>query len=108
VPFDGSLFPLHPIADEGYAGGHLWWAHERLHRACLRDYHARRVTFAEDRERFQDACLEPGTDPLDAWKQHRARIDEWLSRALAVKPSASPLPTRLYWKKQSRASAMPA
>ena len=108
VPFDASLFPLHQIADDGYEGGRLWWAHERLHRECLRDYHARRVTFAEDRERFQDECLRPGADVRHLWKQHRALIDEWLPRVLAVEPSAARLPTRLYWRKQSRASAMPA
>jgi len=108
VPFDASLFPLHPIADEGYQASRLWWAHERLHRACLRDYEARRATFNDDRERFQRECLQPNADPRHLWKKHRALIDEWLPRALAVKPSLPPLPTRLYWNKQSRASAMPA
>lgn len=108
VRFDASLFPLHPIADDGYEASRLWWAHERLHRACLRDYQARRGAFAEDRARFQSDCLQPGADPLLVWKEHRKRIDAWLERALQVKPSGAPLPTRLFWWKQSRASGMPA
>jgi dipeptidase len=108
VPFDASLFPLHPIADDGYESSRLWWAHERLHRACLEDYEARRATFDEERQRFQDECLQQDADPRRVWKKHRALIDEWLPRALAVKSSPTPLPTRLYWKKQSRASSMPA
>jgi len=108
VPFDAALFPLHPIEDEGYEAARLWWAHERLHRACLQDYQSRRAVFEEDRQRFQDDCLRPEADPLHAWKEHRPRIDAWLERALAVNPSRAPFPTRLYWKKQSRASAMPA
>ena len=107
VPFDAALFPLHPISDDGYEASRLWWAHERLHRACLRDYEARRATFAEDRERFQDECIEPGADPRHVWKQHRTRIDEWLERAVTVTRSRASLPTRRYWNKQSRASAMP-
>jgi len=107
VPFDASLFPLRPIADDGYDPSRLWWAHERLHRACLRDYQARRAAFAEDRARFQDRCLRPDADASSAWKEHRAVADEWLDRAVAVKPASEPMPTRLYWRKQSRASAMP-
>ncbi|UCH29246.1 MAG: hypothetical protein JSV06_13405, partial [Myxococcales bacterium] len=108
APFDPGQLPLRPIADTGFDGTELWWAHERLHRACLQDYHARRVTFAEDRERFQDECLKSGTDATSMWATHRELVDEWLGRALAVKPSRGSLPTRAYWAKQSRASAMPA
>lgn len=108
VPFDSTLFPLHPIADHGYEGSRLWWAHERLHRACLRDYHARRAAFIESRDRFQDECLAPDADPRHVWKEHRRLIDEWLPRVLAVEASSRVLPTRWFWKRQSRASAMPA
>jgi secernin len=108
TPFEPELLPPRPIEDTGFDRAELWWAHERLHRACLRDYHARRVTFAEDRERVQDSWLEPDADARTAWTTHRALIDEWLERARAVKPSRTPLPTRLYWAKHSRASAVPS
>jgi dipeptidase len=107
VPFDAELFPLHAIADERYDPKRLWWAHETLHRECLRDYHARRVTFAEDRERFQDACLEADADPERAWHTHREHVDEWTERVRGMGTSSLPLPTRLYWRRQSHAAAMP-
>jgi dipeptidase len=108
APFDPELLPPRPIADARFDASELWWAHERLHRACLADYHPRRVTFAEDRERFQDNCLQPAADPKQAWHDHRARVDDWLARALHVKPSHTPILTRGFWSRQSRAMSIPA
>jgi hypothetical protein len=95
------------VAEGRFDERELWWAHERLHRACLRDYHARRVTFAEDRERFQDECLSRDADAEESWRAHRRLVDDWLERARSVKPSRAPIPTRLYWARQSRQSALP-
>ncbi len=86
----------------------LWWAHERLHRACLANYHERRVTFADDRERFQDECLQPSADPNQMWRDHRAYIDDWLDAARNVKAARLPLPVRRFWSKQARVTSMPA
>lgn len=102
APFDASLLPPRPIEDAQFDERELWWAHERLHRACLANYHARRVTFADDLEHFQDDCLSPGADPARAWKEHRARVDEWLAKALEVQASRRPLLTRWFWSTQSR------
>jgi len=107
APFDPELLPPRPVADSRFDARELWWAHERLHRACLADYHPRRVTFAEDRERFQDDCLRPGADPKRSWRDHRARIDDWLGRALQVKASRMPPLTRWFWSSQSRAMSIP-
>jgi len=107
APFDSELLPPRPIADARFDARELWWAHERLHRACLAEYHARRVTFAEDRERFQDDCLLPSADPKQCWRDHRVRIDDWLGRALDVKARHTPLLTRLFWFRQSRAVSLP-
>ena len=106
--FDPELLPPRPAADARFDARELWWAHERLHRACLLDYHARRVSFAEDLERFQDDCLQPGADPKKSWRDHRVYIDDWLGRALQVKSSRTSLPTRWFWTKQSRATSIPA
>jgi dipeptidase len=108
APFDPELLPPRPIADARFDAREIWWAHERLHRACLADYHPRRVTFAEDRERFQDDSLQPGADPKQSWRDHRVRIDDWLGRALRVKAKHTPLLTRWFWSRQSRAISIPA
>jgi len=108
APLDPALFPLRPVADPRFDANELWWAHERLHRACLADYHARRVAFAEDHERFQDTCLEPAADAATVWREHRARIDDWLPRALEIQARRLPMITRWYWARQSKLSALPA
>lgn len=107
APFDPALFPSRPVAQSHFDERELWWAHERLHRACLRDYRARRVTFAEDRERFQAECLRQDADAENAWSTHRLLVDEWRERVRSVKPSRAAIPTRLYWANQSRQSALP-
>jgi secernin len=108
APFDTELLPPRAIADARFDAREVWWAHERLHRACLAEYHARRVTFAEDRERFQEECLQPGADPTRTWRDHRLRIDDWLGRALEVKARRTPLLTRAFWSRQSQAVSIPA
>ena len=108
APFDAELLPPRATADARFDARELWWAHERLHRACLEDYHARRVTFAEDRERFQDDCLQSTTEPQHAWREHRLLVDEWLGRALRVKAPRASLPARFFWSRQARATSMPA
>ena len=107
APFSPKLFAPRPIADARFDDREIWWAHERLHRAVLTDYARRRVTFADDRERFQTACLEPRVDPERVWREHRARIDDWLVRAQEIESTRLPLPARLYWSKQSKVGAVP-
>jgi secernin len=102
APFDSTLLSPRPIADARFDEQELWWAHEQLHRACLANYRARRVTFAEDLERFQDDCLSASADAARAWREHRALVDEWLPRALEVEASPMPLPSRWFWAMQSR------
>jgi len=107
APFDPQLLPPRPIADARFDAEELWWAHERLHRACLVDYADRRVTFAEDRERFQGQCLAPRVDAEQAWSEHRARIDDWLARATEVDLKKLPFLHRWYWSRQSKIGAVP-
>ena len=107
APFDTELLRPRPVAEARFDARELWWAHERLHRACLADYSARRVTFAEDRERFQENCLLPGADAKASWSDHRARLDDWLDRAFQVKASRRPLFARWFWAQQSRVMSLP-
>jgi dipeptidase len=108
APFDPELLPPRPVADARFDAREVWWAHERLHHTCLLDYHARRVSFAEDLERFQDDCLQASADPKQSWRDHRVYIDDWLDRALQVKASRTSPLTRWFWSKQSRATSIPA
>jgi hypothetical protein len=103
---DAGLFPLHPVEDRKYEPARLWWAHERLHRACLRDFARRRAAFSEERERFQRESLDPLADPLQAWKAHRDLVDEWYAKAVEVRHVPMPRLASAYWRRQSQAAAM--
>jgi len=105
-PMDSKLFPLHSVEERCYEPARLWWAHERLHRACLRDFRRRRAAFSDARERFQRECLAPGADPLRVWKTHRDVIDEWYETVRGAGGAAMPRPAMVYWRRQSRAAAM--
>jgi len=107
APFRPQLFAPRPIAEASFDDREIWWAHERLHRAVLADYQRRRVTFADDREHFQAACLEPRVDPEEVWHEHRAHIDDWLARTREVDTRRLPLLTRLYWSRQAKVGAVP-
>ena len=107
APFDSRLFSPRPIADARFDEREIWWAHERLHRACLVDYPRRHATFAKDRESFQDACLEPQVDPERAWREHRAHIDDWLLCASQVETRRMPSINRLYWSRRSKVGGLP-
>ena len=108
APFDPVLFAPRPLAEASFDHEELWWAHERLHRACLDDYASRRVTFAEERERFQAECLAHRTDPSARWGEHRTYIDEWLDRASRAGKRRLPWMHRRYWWRQSKLADVPA
>ncbi|MFW2387631.1 MAG: carcinine hydrolase/isopenicillin-N N-acyltransferase family protein [Polyangiales bacterium] len=108
APFDPELLRPRSVVDARFDARELWWAHERLHRACLESYHERRVTFADEHERLQDECLQPGADPTRAWRDHRVLVEDWLGRALQVKAPRRPLLTRRFWSNQARRTSMPA
>jgi dipeptidase len=106
VPMRPDLFPLHPVEDRRYEAKRLWWAHERLHRACLQDFAKRPAAFADERDRFQRECLAPDAEPMHAWKTHRDLVDRWYEAALDVRRAAIPRPGAAYWSHLSRAAAM--
>ena len=107
APFQPGLFPPRPVAEARFDARQLWWAHERLHRACLESYHDRRVTFADDHERLQDACIAPDADAARAWRDHRLCVDDWLGRALEVEAPRMPPLTRRFWAQRARVTSMP-
>lgn len=106
APMNPDFFPLHLVEDRDYEAKRLWWAHERLHRVCLRDFAKHPAAFAEDREGFQRECLAPGADPLHAWKTHRDKVDEWYAAVQDRGRVTIPRPAMAYWRRQSRAAAM--
>jgi hypothetical protein len=94
--------PPDPAFDFGPAPGagfdeSLFWRHERLHRAVLRNYEEARARFDEDRLRLEESALD---GDASHWETHRHRVVEWWHTVRDLAPR-TPLPTRLYWRWQN-------
>jgi dipeptidase len=96
----------------------LWWRHERLHRAVIKDFSARLPVFAAERDRLEESFLTGvslwGPD-FEARKMFSTQCfqladqssQEWLDRVKAVAPFH---PVRFYynsaWKTFNRQAVM--
>jgi secernin len=107
APLDARLFPARSVADVSYDSKELWWRHERLHRACLPDYFARRDRFEAERQRFQERCLEPGASAEALWARHADLATQWFEGLAGLGPS-SPGLYRAYWSRQSKHNGLPS
>ncbi len=96
-----DLGPGTPIEADGTS---LYFLHERLHRAVLRDHAARRPSFERERSEFEaSAVAAQGPGALrDAWRAHREALPAFLAAALAVPASANHRAFQAYWTRQSR------
>ena len=63
-----GLPDLGPEPAGTYDPDSLWWAHERLHRAVIRDYPTRLTCFQEDRDALEATFLD---EAAKVYHQHR-------------------------------------
>lgn len=101
VPLGGALVDTGPAPRaRGSDEQSLFWRSERLHRAVLRDYERRRATFEAERAELE-ARARTATDAAEIWREHRERVRDWTSRAVAAPTSRRPSAFDLYWRLQS-------
>ncbi len=62
----------------------LWWRHERLHRAVMRDPAALMPTIVGERDTLERAWLADPPSSEAAFSEHRARLEAWLARVPVV------------------------
>ncbi|MFZ5443069.1 MAG: carcinine hydrolase/isopenicillin-N N-acyltransferase family protein [Myxococcota bacterium] len=81
----------------------LWWAHERLHRAVMKDP-ARLATFLAERDALEARCFADEVDAQALWHEARAALAKWTEQARAT-PSRDvrPWAARRYWRHRRRA-----
>ncbi len=92
-----------PPGERRFDGESLFWRHERLHRAVLRDEAQRRPLLEPLRDALEhDALL--GATRADAarasalFEEHRAALPGWLDRVSAAPPSRRAGPFDVYWR----------
>ncbi len=83
----------------------LWWTHERLHRAVMKDPERLLRVFASERDALEARLLAwPATrSTADAWKEARAALEEWIDRVDRSQTEPRdhrPWIARRYWARQ--------
>lgn len=79
----------------------LWWRHERLHRAVLRDWEARSGVVEADRAALEAKHFE-AAEVAAAWSEHREALPAWLGRVEATAPVSGTAPLfRAWWRRQT-------
>lgn len=130
VYLGGAGLPdLGPEPGGTYDGGSLWWAHERLHRAVIRDYGTRLPLYQAERDALEATFLREASQAYDCYKgassreraaplaaltascfeRARRATAEWTERVQAAKVQQRPGPLfSLAWKILDRKAGMPA
>jgi dipeptidase len=109
----GELLASGPEASEGFDHESLFWRHEQLHRATLKDYAKLKALFDDERKamqaRFVSRAESADSHALQScWDEHLAVIPSWTERvqdqSARGKGSSS---FAGYWEKQNRLDHFP-
>jgi dipeptidase len=107
----GEPLALGPAPADRFDPDALWWRHERLHRAALRDPERLVPLFAKERDELEARWLGPGpaTAPADAFAEASLRLAEWTARVAAAGPAADLRPgfVRRYWAARDGRAGLP-
>jgi secernin len=99
---------LGPAPTDAADSESLWWRHERLHRAVLRDPSTLLPLFAAERDELEARWLESGPDPAEAFAEGDRRLARWSERVSAVASrDVRPRWARRYWDVRSRRAGLP-
>ncbi len=86
----------------------LWWRHERLHRAVLRDPVRLRPLFSAERDATEERWRAAPPVSAAAFAEGDRLLAEWTSRvAAAAGPDRRPAVVRRYWRVRDRRAARP-
>lgn len=108
VSFDVSTSQLGPATPIAADSTSLFYRHERLHRAVLQDFDARRPLFEAERAAMETTALlaRSPAEIRDAWTAHRETIPRWKEAVEKVPPTRNHPVFQRYWRRQSRLDAL--
>jgi dipeptidase len=77
----------------------LWWTHERLHRAVMRDPETLAPLYTSERDAMERRFLSGEVPAARAWQEARVALDEWIRRIEArVVRDTRPFFARRHWR----------
>jgi len=107
----GEPVALGPEPGDRFDPAALWWRHERLHRAVLRDPERLLPLFAKERDELEARWLGAGPAPSSAgaFAEAEARLAEWTARVAAAGPGPDVRPAfvRRYWARRDERAGLP-
>ncbi len=99
----GSPLDLGPSPGDVDDGTSLWWRHERLHRAALRDPERLLPLFAPERDAVEARWLAAPPSPAEAFAEGDRLLVRWTAAVQAAAgPDRRPFPVRRYWRTRER------
>lgn len=111
VPLGSGPVDTGPLpSTTGFDGASLWWRAERLHRAVLKDYQARRAVFEPQRAELETRALTPTSAGAasDLWREHRERVVDWADHVVRQRAPLRPRAFDAWWRVQSWRDGVPA
>lgn len=104
----GQPVDLGPAVENTYDGRSVWWRHERLHRAVLRDAERLLPIYAEERDRLEAAWISDPPPSSEAFERAEVLESEWLGRVLEREAAdRRPLFVRRMWREVDRSAELP-
>ena len=98
-----------PAAGAGFDEKSLFWRHEQLHRATLRDYATLTARFDAERKAMQARFAATAGSFQPCWDEHLETIPEWTKRVMDRNPRARGWSRfDAYWKRQNEIDRLPA
>jgi secernin len=101
-PLDLGKAPTNRADEES-----LWWRHERLHRAAMRDPERLMPLFRGERDEIESAWVANPPNASTALAEGSRLLERWTARVLAEsRTDRRPWFVRQYWARRNRASGL--
>jgi secernin len=104
----GHPLDLGPAPSDRFDRASLWWRHERLHRAVMRDPARLLPRFAGERDEVERGWLAAPPEPAAAFAEADELLDRWTA-AVAGEDGGDTRPwyARRYWEARNRSAGVP-
>jgi hypothetical protein len=101
-PLDLGAAPTNRADDES-----LWWRHERLHRAVMRDPERLGPLFLAERDEIESAWLADPPDSQAAFAEADRLLVHWTAAVLAASAADTrPRFVQRYWRKRNAKASL--